>query len=587
MKRISVIFAVLILILTFGCNPNQENPPMLPTTASIVPLNDVTHSVSALAGTDALGREIRPATEKKDKLVGLFYFLWLGNYYYEGQQMFDEIYDISKTDLAKIFASNGGTPFSRMHFWGEPLFGYYNMRDRWVVERHIRMFIAAGIDFLAFDTTNNDYYPKVLDVVLEVLLDYQSQGYDVPKIMFLTNTDSGVRVQEIYDYVYAKDDYRSLWFTDEDEGRNPERKPWITINKSHLVYLSKDAYDCFYFKDSQWPNNPYLEDGFPWIEFTRPQPVHNGIVSVSVAQNAGMHMSSSVQYKVSPNSYDYYNSNWGRGYTTYGKNDSAKIAEGANFQEQWDNAIALDPHIIFVTGWNEWAALKLHTKVTGIGDSTVFFDCFDIEFSRDIEPMRDGYGDNFYMQLIMNVRRFKGVENSGISFDRKTVAQWSDWNEVTSGVSEPLNGARDFVDAALKGTYTSPEPVNDIVEVRAAADDKNLYFLVTAADDLKGMQDDEFMKLWLKTAAGADYNYAISGKDGSIVSAAKGDVGKATVNRSGKFVWYTISKELVDYTDAFGVQVKVAYHVAIEANIMDAYTTGDVAPYGRLNYQFR
>lgn len=106
---------------------------MLPTTASIVPLNDVTHSVSALAGTDALGREIRPATEKKDKLVGLFYFLWLGNYYYEGQQMFDEIYDISKTDLAKIFASNGGTPFSRMHFWGEPLFGYYNMRDRWVV----------------------------------------------------------------------------------------------------------------------------------------------------------------------------------------------------------------------------------------------------------------------------------------------------------------------------------------------------------------------------------------------------------------------------------------------------------------------
>lgn len=583
MKKLTLILAFLFALLAIGCGGEKEFPVMNNDPVTITALNDRSAASSALSGTDALGREIRPVGQKKDKLVGLFYFLWLGNYYHEGEQMFSDIYDISKMNLDYVL-SPGGSPFSRMHFWGEPLFGYYNMRDRWVVERHIRMFIAADIDFLAFDTTNNEYYPTVLDVVLDVLLDYQKQGYSVPKIMFLTNTDSSTRVKEIYEYVYAKEDYRSLWFTDDDEGRNPDRKPWITMNLKETAYLPQRVRSCFYFKESQWPNQPYSENGFPWIEFTRPQPEHGGIVSVSVAQNSGMHMSDSVQYKDSPNEIDYYNSNWGRGYTTDDKNDASKIAEGANFEEQWDNAIALDPHIIFVTGWNEWAALKLATAVEGVGNTVVFFDCFDREFSRDIEPVNGVDGDNYYMQLIRNIRRFKGTDGSGIAFEKKTIAAWTDWENVASGVTEPTSGARDFTNAALNGNYASEAPVNDIVELRAAEDEENLYFLVTAAEDLTACDDADFMTLYLKTGASDGYTCKIAGKDGVITLLPSGNGGTAKVERSGKYLWFTVSKIAIGYHD--GVEVKVVDHAAVEQNILNAYTEGDVAPYGRLNYRF-
>ena len=44
----------------------------------------------------------------------------------------------------------------------------------------------------------------------------------------------------------------------------------------------------------------------------------------------------------------------------------------------------------------------------GTGPVT-FVDEFDAEFSRDIEPMKGGHGDNYYYQMIAGIRRFKGV----------------------------------------------------------------------------------------------------------------------------------------------------------------------------------
>ena len=36
-------------------------------------------------------------------------------------------------------------------------------------------------------------------------------------------------------------------------------------------------------------------------------------------------------------------------------------------------------------------------------------DAFNPEFSRDIEPMKGGFGDNYYYQLAAFLRRFKGA----------------------------------------------------------------------------------------------------------------------------------------------------------------------------------
>ena len=51
---------------------------------------------------------------------------------------------------------------------------------------------------------------------------------------------------------------------------------------------------------------------------------------------------------------------WGRGYTTEDGPDHSDeaVRSGKNFEEQWQNAINADPKYTFVTGWNEWCALK-------------------------------------------------------------------------------------------------------------------------------------------------------------------------------------------------------------------------------------
>lgn len=96
----------------------------------ITPLTERQNVSRALGGTDALGREISPAGETNGKLVGIFYVLWLGNDYSdEGTPYFDGIYDMSKMDFNEIY-SGSGSPFLKMHFYGEPLFGYYNMLRR-------------------------------------------------------------------------------------------------------------------------------------------------------------------------------------------------------------------------------------------------------------------------------------------------------------------------------------------------------------------------------------------------------------------------------------------------------------------------
>ncbi len=585
-----------MVLLCGACNPTEESgEEEMTEKISIEPLQERDNVREALCGTDALGRQILPAGETNGKLVGIFYLLWLGNDYSdEGDPYFEGIYDMSKMDFADIY-SGSGSPFLKMHFYAEPLFGYYNMQDYWVVERHVQMFIAAGMDFLAVDATNNNIYKEPLSVLLEILETYRAAGYKVPKIMFMTNTRSYERVQQLYDFLYKDGRYRELWFCDTDEGRNAEGKPWITMRTDEMVYLPKAVRETFYIRASQWPNEPFKDNGFPWIEFTRPQPVHNGVISVSVAQNAGMHMSDSVQYEESPNGIDYYNKNWGRGYTSADKNSKDRVAEGANFQEQWNVALASDARIVILTEWNEWSALKLATEVEGVGNTVVFFDCATPEFSRDIEPISGFYGDNFYMQMIRNMRLFKGEQGDGIAVEEAELSASSilgAWSGVTSGVADFAGKkTRSFINSDGSDVYMNDSKRNDITEIRVAEDAENVYLLLTAAEDITKPSDANWMNVWLKTQSGTEgYDYVInkSRSENYAFIERLGDsvqkVGDARTLVSGKYMQLCIPKEAIGNAPSF--ELKVTDNVDFSSDVMLLYTQGDSAPYGRLNYKF-
>ena len=123
--------------------------------------------------------------------------------------------------------------------------------------------------------------------------------------------------------------------------------------------------------------------------------------------------------------------NWGRSYrnNSHG-NPPTDIAYGYNFQEQWDYALKQDVPFIFITGWNEWVAGRW-TSTDENPEHSYFCDQASPEYSRDIEPTRtSGINDNYYMQLISNVRMYKGMNEVPIAGGKKTIRKLSDWQKI-------------------------------------------------------------------------------------------------------------------------------------------------------------
>jgi len=353
----------------------------------------------ALFPTEGATERLDPRTRtfvppSNDRLVGIFYFLWLGEHGRNGP------YDVTKIleadpDAGHKPESSAWGPWGSYHHWGEPLYGYYFSDDEWVVRRHMKLIMQAGIDFLFFDTTNSFVYKHNVDLVMRVLKEYHDAGWTVPKVMFYTNFDSGNTVQRIYDAIYSHGFAKEVWF--ELDG-----KPVIVAKEEEC---SSQMRAFFTIVKSQWPNEPSKKGGWPWMDFERPQRVFEGervaksVMNVSVAQHPQLRFGDSAMYGEKGNR--------GRAFH-YGANDPAPDAwkKGYNFQEQWDRALAAKPDIVLVTGWNEWIAGRWHRNDCP-SRPVMFVDCANAEYSRDVEMMRDGYGDNYFLQLRSNVREFK------------------------------------------------------------------------------------------------------------------------------------------------------------------------------------
>ena len=520
--------------------------------------------------------------KKKKKDVGIFYFVWLGQH--PGQQK--GIYDISK--LLKeapedLWAAPEGTPKSpagQFHFWGEPLYGYYDSRDPWVVTRHVELLMNAGIDYLMFDTTNAVVYPESISVVLNVLKKFASQGFDVPKVAFYTNSASGRSVQMIYDNFVKSGEWDGLFYS-------PKGKPMVVgltkKNKSsdqgtNPDYISDELQEIFDVRESQWPNAPYDENAFPWMSWDNPQRLHNGVISVSVSQHS-----------VETVTFSDTTTCRGRGWDAKThKEIKEDFRNGRNFRNQWqtvfDNIDRIDN--VFVTGWNEWIALKL---LNGKKEA-IFVDLFNEEFSRDAEMMRGGYGDNFYMLLAENVRRYKG--DCGVAAQKGKVFRDFEGDALV----------RDFKNFDGSGRYIDSSARNDIVEITVSESAAAVTFEVrTASDVVPYAQGDlNWMNILVKTDDSSDkafeYDYVINRyptvngvttvericADGRKVLS-----GKATYSVSGDILRVTVPFEALGLEAGdvhFGF--KVADNVADPDDIMEYYVSGDSAPIGRLSFDY-
>lgn len=360
-----------------------------------------------LAGMDSLGRILPTVSIQrptKERTVGLFYFLWLGEHGRHAP------YDISKIvsadpDAGHHVESAAWGSIGTYHHWGEPFYGYYYSDDEWVIRRHMMLFCDAGVDFLYFDTTNAVIYENNVKIVMRVLQEYHDAGFRIPKVMFYTNTASGQTVERIYNAIYKPNYCPDTWYCYND-------KPTIIAVPEECSAETRAFFDM---KLAQWPNEPDKRGGWPWMDFTRPQRVFENldgeeeVINVSVAQHPQLRFGDSVLYGET--------GNCGRAYhrtkdgTSINDPDPAAFLGGANFGEQFARAIEADPPVVLVTGWNEWIAGRWQ----GIESRPIMFvDCASPLYSRDIEMMRGGYFDNYYLQLISCIRAYKGQNDDAL-----------------------------------------------------------------------------------------------------------------------------------------------------------------------------
>ncbi len=553
-----------------------------------------------LAGTDALGRRMPAVTGwKPDKYVGVFYWLWHGGS--SAERDTTKLLQEHPEEFWDPYDGTGIAPAGGMYYFNEPLYGYYSSQDVWVLRKHIELFVYAGVDFLGLDYTNSGaVFEKALRLFLDLLEEYRQAGWKVPQLVFLTNTGSAGITSWLYQEIYQKNLYPELWFY------GPYEKPLITVGGDDLAagVIPREILDFFHVRPSQWPGFefPFYEDGFSWCDLNRPQKVHQDMINVAVAQHHAYIFSYGLKVdpKVTPRGINY-----GRGYTVEtGENGNVPaILAGANIQEHWDYAISQDPAIVFVTGWNEWATNKRPAFFEG-QTVAAFVDSFNTEFSRDMEMTKnptyvldektgeyrmEGYGDNYYMQMVQNIRRFKGVAGTS---EANPYCRSKRYDNVATA-----NPARDCAG------YRQAPARNFLRTIRVEHNLESLIFTLETQNDIALPEPEQTN--WMNLFLEVEGHKAPQWEHRSfLVNRLRNDSGAASLEiyngsefipqhwipckLEGQRLRLTVPRTWIgaDHSD-FVVRFQFADGVREERNLLDYYVSGCVVPLGRLLYEYR
>lgn len=600
-----------------------------------------------LARTDATDETvIDPQTsgypQSRQKYVGAFYFIWhtansAGGGPYDIQALLGQgNYNVNES---KVSSSKGKTCY-----WGQPYLGYYRDDDLWVLRKHAQMLADAGVDFIAFDVTNNAFYANEITKLCDLYLEMRNEGYKTPQLTFMiwhSKADGSTSVYEefnhnnavtyLYNTFYSKSKYKDLWF-------NWEGKPLMMALGSHVTNPTIKNYFTFRPTWYLWNTQAQTKSdvGDPWYyQYGGPDGKWPWAVcytnDTTDPMIAGKHNGVNEFCPVSPATHPV--SNIGRSYPinqgityTSGANSYVKQpAKGIYFKSQFNAANALDPQIMFFTGWNEFlmghfgpGTLEFYYCGGERSQSSLFVDQFNNEFSRDIEPIKGDFGDNYYYYMADFIRRFKGVEPTPTYSKRNTITidgKFADWNNVSSCYADDKgdtrwrgydnNGGNNGWPAYgnTLGNYINKTGRNDLRFSKIATDGTNVCFYIEAASDLTGYsQNNTGLKLLITSGNSArweGFNYLVE-PTGSSAATLKAYSGS-------NYVWTTVSSGIsiavsgksmevsiplsslgISNADSFSLDFKWVDNVDLSQpeGIQQCMRDGDSAPNGRFRYRY-
>lgn len=538
---------------------------------------------------DGLGRVLpdhrQVGSIKKHKTVGIFYFLTRVR---PGHTILNNSLLLEKHPHRVV------GPMHSVHWWAEPLFGYYRSSDPFVLREHAAMLGDAGINTVIFDNTNGPIYLSVQKALFKAWLRMQKLGNRVPK--FACFTGHGAWTAD-YQSIYRKGIAKQLWF-------RWHGKPLMLYhgNASALPLAVRRFFTlryCWAWTGGKnrwgWDNlgvNPNL---YAW--HSSPQSAEEMPVAVG----------------------GWASSNIGRSYHD-GHEPSPRNqhpSRGICFAHQWQHVLKIKPRFIFITGWNEWTAmawpapgpLNFAGRMVQKG-APIFIDEYTPEFSRDIEPMRadrgglyGGFGDNYYYQMVANIRRYKGVHRLPpiAKANIHIQAPFSQWKAIGPLFINNIGLAvhRDYAGWGHEH-YVNQTGRNDIVASKCAYSSRYIYFWVKTRKPISSWKGKSWMLLYLSIPSNSPnwmgYNYVLNRKviNASTTTIEKNiggyhwrKVGTAHFRVRGNECQIAVPRRALGIADAMPDEFhfKWADNITQDGRWTDFYLNGDCAPPFRFYYR--
>ncbi len=568
--------------------------------------------------TDDEGRTtIQSAKNPTDKKVGIFYFLWHNGT--SSEAIYDHSAAYAEGGVEKLEEVMTQGPVGFAHYWAEPYFGYYRSDDEWVLRKHANQLTAAGVDFVFFDFTNGNIYERNLITLLTVWNQMRIEGQQVPQVAFnLGKTDDLVQSSftSLYSLLFSSDKFSDMIF-------KWEGKPLMLAPDSYVNTLEDEVKEKFTFREcwaftnesADWYSDTNGNGCWPWADI--------------YPQGPGKSEDGEVEQMVVMCGYWANGSagtNGGRSYANgklpagTGRNYSFSIktsGQGLAFQEQFDYAIENDPEVIMITGWNEWwagrwvggdgtgqrIAASYFVDVNDPVKKNYFVDCFSPEYSRDIEPVKGLFNDNYYYQMAQNIRAFKGTRSLQTAFGQKTIdlaADISQWYSVGPEYRDHIGDTahRDCMSYVGQLHYTNTTGRNDFINAKVSVDGDSVYFMAECAANITGATGTNWMNLFIDADANSStgwygYDYIINrSQNGSKCSVEKfngtgwelSSAGEADFTVNGKYITVKVAKSVVSFSETF--DFKWADNSVSDGDVMQFIDLGDTAPSERFNYRY-
>jgi hypothetical protein len=622
--------------------------------------------------SDALGRkmpaleEVGPVKTGKSRFVSIFYITWHTQDHYKN---FKAPYS---ADVSKIYKADPTARLDAKHplwtegsyHWGEPEMGYFLSQDEYVIRKDMSMLADAGVDVLIMDVTNAVRYWDEWEVLFKTMQKMKAEGNKVPQFCFWAFNGPVVTVvQDLYDRIYKTNKFTDLWFywdgkplmlyngtpkfdANGQDVKQPNPHYDVTaktdVNNPH--YGDPDYTEEFY-KDytkevknfftkrtmwwgyNEWAGKRFVgtEDNWSFgydlgnkkVMAMNPDDLvsrHNGIKE-EAAVTPGQHPSSLVGKswrretgQPQLNQYDLADS----AYVPWlGKTVKNPEGYGIYFQDRWNEALKSDPEMLYINDWNEWTAGKYQQKDFAFmrRKSPFFFvDQYNSEFNRCVQPMKDGYTDNYYMQMAQNIRRYKGIrpipEQQGFQ-SVKIDGQFADWKTVSNEFRDTKGDVIHRDHNGYGGLhYKNESGRNDIITSKVAVDKQNISFFAQTAENLSSSSGNNWMLLLLDADNNHEtgwfgYDFVInkSVKDEKVSTLMRFDashpenpwikVTDLNFRNSGNELEVSVARKLLGLTGSkFTFDFKWSDNASDLKNPISLCTDGDTAPNRRFNYRF-